>query len=105
MTTEPPAELDATAAAWLEAARAATTEIARLTEIRERAIYHVKEAMGDAPEATVGGRPAVSWTWSKPGQRLDRKKLEGDFGPDVIAAYLVDNKPARPFKIIAEDAE
>jgi hypothetical protein len=96
-------ELDPTAAAWLEAARAAKAEIARLEEICERAIFHVKDAMGDAEHATVNGQPAVTWAWSKPGQRLDRKKLEGDFGTDVIAGYLVDSKPARPFKIILED--
>jgi hypothetical protein len=95
--------LSPAAAAWLKAARAASQEIARLTEIRDRAQEHVKDALGDAEEGTVNGRPAVSWAWSKPGQRLDRKKLEGDFGPDVIAGYLVDNKPARPFRILGDD--
>lgn len=96
-------ELDPTAAAWLEAARAATAEIARLTEIRDRAIAHVQAAMGDNETATIGGKPAVTWAWSKPGQRLDRKKLEEAYGADEIARYLVDNKPARPFRIILED--
>jgi len=98
-------ELDATATAWLQAARAADKEIARLSEIRDRAAYHVKEAMGDTETATVNGKPAVTWAWSKPGQRLDRKKLEGDFGAGVIAGYLVDNKPSRPFRIILEDGD
>ena len=96
-------ELDPTIAAWVEAARAATGQIAYYTEIRDRAIEHIKEAMGDAPEATIDGKPAVSWAWSKPGQRLDRAKLEGDFGADVIAGYLVDNKPARPFRLLLDD--
>lgn len=98
-------ELDAATAAWLEAARAASKEIARLSEIRDRALGHVKHAMGDAEAATVNGKPAVTWAWSKPGQRLDRKKLEGDFGPEVIAKYLVDNQPARPFRIVLEDGD
>ena len=93
-------DLDGGSAAWLEAAKAANTEIARLTEIRDRAIDHVKDAIGSAEEARIGGKPVVTWAWSKPGQRLDRKKLEGDFGPDVIAGYLVDNTPARPFRIL-----
>jgi hypothetical protein len=96
-------ELDPAAAAWLKAARAASAEITRLTQIRDRAAGHVKQAMGDDETATLGGRPVVSWAWSKPGQRLDRKKLEADYGPDVIAKYLVDNQAARPFKIL--DAE
>jgi hypothetical protein len=95
-------DLDATAAAWLQAARAAGKEIARLEEIRDRALFHVKEAMGDTEQATVNGRPAATWAWSKPGQRLDRKKLEEAYGQEEIARYLVDNKPARPFKIVLE---
>ena len=93
-------ELDGTTAAWLEAARAASAEIARLSEIKERAIQHVKDTLGDTPEGRVNGKPVVTWAWSKPGQRLDRKKLEGDYGTDVIAAYLVDNQPSRPFKML-----
>jgi hypothetical protein len=101
----PAAELDLVTAAWLKAARVAAAEIARLQEVKERAIGHVKEALGDAEEGTIEGRPAVTWAWSKPGQRLDRKKLEGDFGADVIAAYLVGNQPARPFRILDEEGQ
>lgn len=93
-------DLDPSTAAWLSAARAATAEIARLSEIRDRAIQHVKDTLGDAEEARVDGKPVVTWAWSKPGQRLDRKKLEGDYGADVIAAYLVDNQPSRPFRLL-----
>lgn len=96
-------ELDPTAAAWLKAAQTASQEIARLTEIRDRAIDHIKDTMGDSETATINSRPAVTWAWSKPGQRLDRAKLEEAFGEQVIAGYLVDNKPSRPFRIVLED--
>lgn len=98
-------ELDTTAAAWLEAARAANAEITRLTGIRDRAIQHVKDVMGDAEEASVNGRPVVSWAWSKPGQRIDKNALEADHGPQFLAKYLVDNKPARPFRLLDLDGE
>ncbi len=94
-------ELSAEAAAWLAAARAAKARIAELEQVAERAIGHVQAAMGDADEATVGGRTAVTWAWSKPGKRLDRAALEADFGD--LKAYEVDNKPARPFRIVTED--
>jgi hypothetical protein len=94
-------ELPPDAVAWLRAAQAAKTEISRLQEICQRAIEHVQQAMGDHDEATISGRPAVTWAWSKPGQRLDRRKLEEAYGAETIAAYLVDNQPARPFKIIS----
>lgn len=97
------ADLDPAIAAWVQAARTAAAEIARLTEIRDRAIEHVKNAMGDNEHAAIDGQPAVSWAWSKPSQRLDRKKLEENFGADVIAGFLVDCKPARPFRILDGD--
>lgn len=93
-------DLDATTAAWVQAARAATAEITRLTEIRDLAYEHIKTVMGDAEEATVDGRPAVSWAWSKPAQRIDRKALEADQGPEFVAKYLVFNQPARPFRLL-----
>lgn len=96
-------ELHPATVAWVKAAQAATHEIKRLEEIRDRAIEHVKNAMGDAETATYQGKPAVSWAWSKPSQRLDRKKLEEHLGPEEFARFLVDNKPARPFKITLGD--
>jgi hypothetical protein len=97
-------ELDATTVAWVQAAKAASDEIHRLTEIRDRAADHIKAALGDAESATIGGRPAVTWAWSKPGQRLDRNALLNDHGPEFVARYLVDNVPARPFKLLGDDA-
>lgn len=96
-------DLDGTTAAWLEAAKAANVEIARLTDIRDRAIQHVKDTLGDAGEGWLNGKPVVTWTWNKPARQLDRKKLEEAYGADVIAAYDVDKKPARPFRIVEAD--
>lgn len=98
--TIPPVDLDPTVAAWLEAARTAKAEIARLTQIYDRAVDHVKQAMGDAAEARVGGRPAVTWAWSKPSPYIDKKALEADH-PDIAARYTRMKQPARPFKLIA----
>jgi hypothetical protein len=96
-------ELDPVTAAWYQAINGWDAEIAALKEKRERAIGLIQAAMGDHDQATIGGRPAATWAWSKPGQRIDRAKLEGDYGTDVIAQYLVDNKPARPFRILGQD--
>lgn len=98
-------ELDATAAAWLEAIRAADAKIAQLKEVRERAAEHVQAAMGDAVEARIGGRPVVSWKPSKPGTSLDRKALEKAYGADVIKAFVRANKAARPFKVLPVESE
>jgi hypothetical protein len=99
--TEPagPVDLGPVTAAWVEAAKAATAEIARWAEIRDRAYERIKDAMGDSPEARIGGRPAVSWAWSKPARYLDAKALAADL-PDIAAKYTAYRQPARPFKIL-----
>lgn len=92
-------ELDATLAAWLAAARAASAEIARQTEIRDRAYEQIKAAMGDATSATVGGVEVITWRPSKPGEYLDAKALTAAH-PDIAAAFLKTKTAARPFKIL-----
>lgn len=103
MTMPDAIELNTTIAAWVEAIRAADAEIARLTEMRDRAVYQVQAAMGDAVEATIGGRPVITWKPAKPSMRLDRFKLEETYGVDEIALFLVPSKAARPFRILAVD--
>lgn len=100
-----PVDLDGTAASWLNALRHADEQIATWTGIRGRAIEHLQAAIGDAHEARVDGRPVITWKPSKPGRRLDRDALERDFGAATIAAYLVEAKPARPFKVLTPDAD
>lgn len=102
MTTEQAVELDATVAAWVEAIRAADTEIARLAGIRGRAAEHIQQAMGDAVEATIGGRPVVTWKPSKPSPYIDRAALEAAH-PDIAAQFTKLKKAARPFKILTVD--
>jgi hypothetical protein len=97
-----PVELDPATAAWRQAALTAKAEIARLTEIYDRATEHIQNALGDAQQATIGGKPAISWAWSKPSPYIDKKALETDL-PDVAARYTKFKKPARPFKILDGD--
>lgn len=100
MTDHADLDTDPVIAAWFQAIEGWDAAIAELTEKRKRAIELIKAAMGDHTEARIGGKTVATWAWSRPGQRLDRKKLEGDYGADVIAGYLIDNAPARPFKIL-----
>lgn len=85
---------------WDAEIAALEDQIAPLKEKRDRASEIIQAAMGDAEEARIAGRPVVTWKTSKPAQRLDRKALEAAYGADVIAGFLVDNKAARPFKIL-----
>ena len=88
--------------AWYQAIRVIDTKIAELTEARQVAVQHVQDAMADATEARIDGRPVITWRYSKPSRRLDRKALEGAFGE--LSAYEVENKPSRPFRILDIEA-
>jgi len=92
-------ELDPAVAAWYEAARTASAEIARLSEIKTRAIDHIQQAMGDAHEARIGGKPVVTWKPSKAAPYIDKKALETDL-PEIAAKYTKYKQPARPFKLL-----
>lgn len=98
-------DLDGTdAAAWFLQLTESNRIIEMHTGIRGRAIERIQEAMGDATEARVGGRPVVTWKAARPSKRLDRKLLEADLGADVVAAkYLREAAASRPFKVLPLD--
>lgn len=93
-------ELDPNTAAWYQALQAADAQIAHYAGIRGRAIEHLQSAMGDAVEATIGGRAVITWKPAKPSMRLDRKALEADLGADKVAEYLRPSAPSRPFRVL-----
>ncbi|MEU3162922.1 UvrD-helicase domain-containing protein [Streptosporangium sp. NPDC006930] len=96
-----PTDLPPAMVGWLGIRNEAASNEKRWKEIREQAEEKLKEHLGEREEATVNGRPAISWKTSKPGTQLNSKALEKDH-PTIYAAYLVEKKPARPFKILGD---
>ncbi|MEV7011570.1 UvrD-helicase domain-containing protein [Streptosporangium sp. NPDC051022] len=86
---------------WLNLAKEAKANKTRWADIEAQAVEKLKDFLGDREEATVHGRPAVTWKTSKPGTQLDGKRLAQDH-PDIYQAYLVEKKAARPFKLVDE---
>ncbi|WP_326637318.1 AAA family ATPase [Streptosporangium sp. NBC_01755] len=96
-----PTDLPPAMVGWLNMRQEAATNEKRWKEIREQAEEKLKDWLGDRTEATVNGRPAITWKPSKPGTQLNSKALEKDH-PAIYAAYLIEKKAARPFKILGE---
>ncbi|MFD0884610.1 UvrD-helicase domain-containing protein [Streptosporangium algeriense] len=86
---------------WLDLVKKARENKTQWAEIEAQAIEKLKDFMGDREEATVHGRPAISWKTSKPGTQLNGAALKKDH-PDIYQAYLVEKKAARPFKLVDE---
>ncbi|MBG0830537.1 UvrD-helicase domain-containing protein [Planomonospora sp. ID67723] len=96
-------DLPADLVGWFNLAREARMNKARWAEVEAAAAEKIKDhlAARGLDEATVGGRPAVSWKTSKPGYQLDAKALQADH-PEIYEAYLKAKSPARPFKLLGD---
>ncbi|MGA5764501.1 UvrD-helicase domain-containing protein [Nonomuraea bangladeshensis] len=104
LTPDPPrvdTDLPAELVGWLQLAKDAAAHEASWKAVKEQAQQKLKDWLGDREEATVAGRPAVSWKTSKPGGQLDAKQLQADH-PDIYAAYYKPKKASRPFNLIGE---
>ena len=57
------------------------------TELADTTLARIKEAVGEAEEATVNGRPAVRHS-IRMVTRVDSKRLRADLPTEVLAPYL-----------------
>lgn len=96
-------DLPADMLGWLELAKSARKNKDSWADVEARAVEKLKDwaHTHGLQEATAGGRPAFTWKPSKPGTQLDAKRLEKDH-PEIYAAYLVEKKAARPFKLTGD---
>lgn len=101
-------ELTDVGQAWLaelrtvaDAIKATEALLEPLGERRAVAVRNLQAEMGDAEAATIGGRPVLTWAWSKPGDGIDLERLKREW-PDVYAQLYKPNKAARPFKPLGD---
>ncbi|MFJ2029451.1 UvrD-helicase domain-containing protein [Streptosporangium sp. NPDC087985] len=96
-------DLPADLVGWLTLAKEARENKTRWADIEAAAVEKLKDwiAARGLEEATVAGRPAITWKTSKPGMQLDGKALEKDH-PDIYAAYVKPKKASRPFNLTGE---
>ena len=76
-------DLDATAAAWLEAYIEAKAKMKEYAEKADRAQEQVKAALGDCETGLVNGREAIRWTTVE-SKRVDVTKLRALLPPQVL---------------------
>ncbi|GAA3441040.1 UvrD-helicase domain-containing protein [Planomonospora venezuelensis] len=97
IATDLPADL----IGWLDLAKEAKANKAKWADVENAAVEKIKDhlAARGMEEATVHGRPAVSWKPSKPAITVDVKRLQSE-RPDIYEAFLTTKTAARPFKIL-----
>lgn len=76
-------DLDATAAAWLEAYIEAKAKMKEYAEKADRAQEQVKAALGDCEIGLVNGRESIRWTTVE-SRRVDVTKLRSLLPPQVL---------------------
>lgn len=76
-----------------------------LHEARDKVRERIKEAMGDAHEARIGGRPVITFKPRKASTYLDQKSFREN-EPELWAKYQKPKKPVRPYVLLAvEDGQ
>ncbi|MEV4837765.1 UvrD-helicase domain-containing protein [Nonomuraea sp. NPDC049486] len=106
LTPDPPradTDLPADLVGWLDLAAKAAEHEKGWKEAKDAAIQKLKDFMAERSldEATVAGRPAVTWRESKAAPHFDSKAFAKDH-PDIYEQYLVAKKAARPFKLTGD---
>lgn len=93
-------------AGWVEADRNLTAQIvaldlskAELEQARDIVRDQLRERIGDAHEARIGGRPVITYRPAKAGTYLDQKSLKADH-PELVEQYQKTKKAARPFVVL-----
>ncbi|MBF8187359.1 ATP-dependent helicase [Nonomuraea sp. K274] len=99
ISTDLPAEL----VGWLTYAKDAADHEKGWKAVKEAAQQKVKDWLVERglDEATVNGRPAVTYRESAPGGQLNGKSLKKDH-PDIYAAYYEPKNASRPFNLTGE---
>jgi predicted phage-related endonuclease len=94
-------DLDATAAAWLEAYIEAKSKMKEYAEKADRAQEQVKAALGDCEIGLVNGREAIRWTTVE-SKRVDVTKLRALLPPQVLDLVEITSVTRR-FSIVQGD--
>lgn len=98
-----PVEVDLTdIGPWIVERRRIQAQIDGLITARDALDERIKNRMGDAETALVGGRPAIRWAYTKPAPYVDRKALEKDH-PEIAAAYTKTKRPSRRYVVLKPD--
>ena len=98
-----PIEVDVTdIGPWIIERRHIQTQIDGLITVRDALDERIKNRMGDAETALVGGTPAIRWAYTKAAPYIDRKALEKDH-PEIAAAYTRTKRPSRRYVVLKPD--
>jgi hypothetical protein len=88
MPETPPIRVDIAALADdLELVRKARQLAAQWKELAENTMARIKDAIGEAEEATIDGKPVVRHS-TRTVTRVDSKRLRADLPAEVLAPYL-----------------
>lgn len=87
---------------WIAERRCIQAQIDGLITTRDALDERIKNRMGEAETALVGGTPVIRWAYTRPAPYLDKKALEKDH-PEIAAAYTRTKRPARRYVFLKVD--
>lgn len=87
----------------IEAYRRLSAQIDELTLARGQIRARIEAALGGRETGLVDGKPAVSFAWRKPAERIDSRRLRAE-QPEIWAAYARAGAPSRSFRLLGPEA-
>lgn len=92
--------IDLTSEATLVAAlRLTRARIAEHREIEDAIVTKLKDLLGDATEARIGGAPVATWRWTKPRESVDVRALRKEY-PDLAREFTKITPGSRRFVLL-----
>ena len=92
--------VDITSEATLVAAlRITRAQIAEQKEIEQAITAKLKDLLGDATEARIGGAPVATYRWTKPRESIDVRALRKEY-PDLAKEFTRITPGSRRFVLI-----
>lgn len=92
--------VDITDEATLVAAlRITRAQIAEQKEVEEALVGKIKDLLGDATEARIGGAPVAYYRWTKPRESVDVRALRTEY-PDLAREFTRITPGSRRFVLL-----
>lgn len=87
----------------IEQYRRLSAQLDEISMARDQIRARIEATLGDHETGLVNGKPAVSFAWTRPAERIDSRRLRAE-QPELWAAYAVTGAPSRRFRLLDPEA-
>jgi hypothetical protein len=97
-------DLPSDLAGWIDILRQVKAKRAELDTVEAQAREKIQDALADAEEGRLDGRPVVRWTHTAAPRRFDKTRFQKEH-PRLYDLYVTTGEPGRRFTLITPDTD